>query len=51
MLTAEVIKWTQFKGINKLKVRTNSIRIETHEFYRNLGFKEIKEQKIFDLNL
>jgi predicted N-acetyltransferase YhbS len=51
MLIDEVIEWAQLKKIIKLRVRSNTIRIATHEFYKNFGFKEIKDQKIFDLDL
>lgn len=51
MLIDEVISWAKSKEINKLRVRSNTIRKETHAYYLNLGFKEIKEQKIFDLEV
>jgi len=51
LLINEVISWSQSKNIAKLRMRSNSIRIETHEFYRHLGFKELKTQKVFDLYL
>ena len=51
MLIDEVISWAKSKGINKLRVRSNIKRKETHEYYLHLGFKEIKEQRIFDLDI
>jgi GNAT superfamily N-acetyltransferase len=39
------------KKINTLRVRTNTKRLETHVFYLRNGFTEIKEQKIFQLQL
>jgi predicted N-acetyltransferase YhbS len=51
MLIGEVLKWTHLKNIIKIRVRSNTIRTETHKFYRNFGFKEIKDQKIFDLDI
>ncbi len=51
MLIRKVIEWAAMKNITRIRVRSNTIRKETHEFYRNIGFKEIKEQKIFDMEL
>jgi predicted N-acetyltransferase YhbS len=47
-LIAEVEKWAIEKKLNNLRVRSNSIRKETHQFYINRGFQLTKEQKIFD---
>jgi N-acetylglutamate synthase-like GNAT family acetyltransferase len=44
--TAE--KWFKSKGMNRLRVRCNTIRNEAHEFYGHLGFTEKKSQKIFE---
>jgi GNAT superfamily N-acetyltransferase len=51
MLVKEAIAWSKERGIPTLRLRSNTIRKTAHEFYRNLGFKEIKEQKVFDLQL
>ncbi|MEZ4803180.1 MAG: GNAT family N-acetyltransferase [Gelidibacter sp.] len=47
-LIDEVKIWATTIGCDKLRVRCNVKRIESHEFYKNIGFKETKEQKIFD---
>ncbi len=47
-LIQESIKWLKAKGQTRLRVRCNSIRHETHEFYNHLGFVEKKSQKIFE---
>ena len=44
-------EWAESKNVKKLRVRCNVIRKETHKFYEKLGFNEIKEQKIFDMNI
>jgi N-acetylglutamate synthase-like GNAT family acetyltransferase len=51
MLIKKIIEWSHFKKSNKIKVRCNTLRKETHAFYNNIGFIEIKEQKIFDMKL
>jgi GNAT superfamily N-acetyltransferase len=50
-LINKVKEWSANKGIVKLRVRCNVKRTETHKFYKNLGFKETKEQKIFELDI
>jgi|SRR5690242_2450232 len=47
-LIAEVEKWAIEKKLNHLRVRSNIIRKETHQFYLNRRFQLTKEQKIFD---
>ena len=42
-------EWCKQKRCNKLKVRSNVVRIGTHCFYTNAGFKEVKEQKVFEI--
>lgn len=50
-LMQQVIEWCKQESIAKIRVRTNAVRLETHRFYRKLGFSETKEQKVFDLKL
>ncbi len=33
--------------VNKIKIRANVIRNDAHNFYKHLGYREMKEQKIF----
>lgn len=51
MLIKQVIEWSQLKKVSKIRVRCNTLRKETHIFYKAIGFVETKSQKIFDLNL
>lgn len=39
-------KWIGTR-VNKIKIRANVIRNDAHNFYNHLGYKEMKEQKIF----
>ncbi len=44
--TAE--EWAKNKGCSKLRVRTNTKRKETIDYYRKIGFVLKKKQEIFD---
>ena len=46
-LVAEAEAWARQKGQKLLRVRTNVVRTETHDFYRHLGFEEVKQQIVF----
>jgi len=50
-LVQEALAWASTKDVQKIRVRSNVIREEAHRFYRNLGFKESKAQKVFDMML
>jgi hypothetical protein len=39
------------KGNDKLRLRCNIKRTETHLFYQRLGFKEAKQQKVFEIEI
>ncbi len=51
ILMEYIIKWAESKNCNKIRVRCNTIRIESHRFFENIGFIINKEQKIFDKKL
>lgn len=51
MLIEQVAQWAREKDVSRLRVRCNTKRTDTHAFYRHIGFREAKEQKIFDRNL
>ncbi|TPG34824.1 GNAT family N-acetyltransferase [Flavobacterium pectinovorum] len=51
ILVTKVIEWACSKKSNKIRVRCNTLRKETHVFYDRIGFIETKEQKIFDMEL
>ncbi len=44
-------EWCRAKGVAKLRVRSNVKRTDAHRFYLNAGFKEMKEQKVFEIAL
>ena len=42
-------QWAKEKGVDKLRLRCNVKRTETHLFYEHLGFKETKQQKSYEI--
>ncbi|MBL0079018.1 MAG: GNAT family N-acetyltransferase [Bacteroidetes bacterium] len=50
-LIQEFVHWSKSKNIDKVRVRCNAIRTETHVFYEKLGFVENKTQRVFDLKM
>lgn len=50
-LVAEVKQWCLEKNIYDLRVRSNVKRKDAHQFYTFIGFGEMKEQKVFKINL
>ena len=51
LLVGKAKQWAKEKGNDTLRLRCNIKRTEAHEFYRHLGFKEIKQQTAFILHL
>lgn len=47
ILCNEIENWCRKKSIKKLRVRSNIIRKEAHQFYIALGYTEEKQQKVF----
>lgn len=50
ILTESAIHWARARGVHKLRVKTNTIRKDAHQFYEKLGFTQTKEQKVYDYN-
>ena len=47
ILVEKIIEWSATKKCEKIRVRSNVKRKSAHEFYKNLGFIESKEQKVY----
>lgn len=43
--------WAKQHQVKKLKVRCNTKRTESHQFYERVGFKENKRQVAFEMDL
>lgn len=50
-LIRQVIDWTIEQNILRLRVRTQIKRLDAQQFYRSMKFEEIKEQKVYQLDL
>jgi GNAT superfamily N-acetyltransferase len=50
-LVERIKQWCVEKQISTLRVRSQLKRKEAHQFYLNNGFTEIKEQKVFQIDL
>lgn len=42
------ISWLKASGVDKVRIRCNTIRAEAHKFYLHLGYTEKKQQKVFE---
>jgi GNAT superfamily N-acetyltransferase len=51
MLVEKAKHWGKEKGADKVRLRCNVKRTETHLFYQHLGFTEIKQQKAFEIEI
>ena len=51
LLIEKVKQWSKETGNKTLRLRCNMTRKEAHLFYQHLGFKEIKEQKVFEMKI
>lgn len=45
------INWTKKYPLLKLRVTSNIKRAESHDFYKSIGFVEIKQQKVYELTV
>jgi GNAT superfamily N-acetyltransferase len=48
-LIAEIVKWAKSKNCSHIRVRCQIIRQEANIFYSRIGFRETKQQKVYDL--
>ena len=51
LLIERVKEWSRRQHIATIKVRCSTKRLASHRFYLAQGFTEVKEQKIFELNI
>lgn len=43
--------WARERGVARIRVRSNSVRAETHRFYERRGYAIAKTQHVFDKRL
>lgn len=51
LLFEEIQTWTSAKRFKKIRIRSNALRIESHKFFKGIGFQWTKDQKIYDLKI
>jgi len=51
LLIEKAKRWAKEKGNDKLRLRCNVKRTEAHVFYQHVGFKETKQQKVFEMEI
>jgi GNAT superfamily N-acetyltransferase len=50
-LVDEIVQWARIRCSSHVRVKCHIIRKDANLFYSNIGFKEIKQQKVYDLIL
>ena len=50
-LVTGIREWSLEKGCHDIRVRSHVKRKGAHKFYTGIGFKESKEQKVFEMKL
>ncbi|MTT30722.1 GNAT family N-acetyltransferase [Terrilactibacillus sp. BCM23-1] len=48
MLMKKCESWAMEHGYSEIRVRSNGIREKAHQFYLDMGYKNIKWQKVFN---
>jgi GNAT superfamily N-acetyltransferase len=51
MLMRESEVWAKNKGYQEVRLRSGGQRKEAHEFYKRIGYKNVKWQEVFSLKL
>lgn len=51
LLIEKAKMWSIERKVDRLRLRCNVKRIDAHRFYVSAGFKEIKQQKVFEMSL
>lgn len=50
-LVNAIKEWSRQQGYSKIVVRSNVLRNKAHHFYLTHGFTEVKEHKVFELQV
>lgn len=51
LLIERAKQWSRDKKVSRLRLRCNVKRTEAHKFYEHLGFTDLKQQKLFELEI
>ncbi|MCB0656682.1 MAG: GNAT family N-acetyltransferase [Saprospiraceae bacterium] len=49
-LVKTAIHWARDRNIHRIRVRCNSLRTDSHRFYEQLGFQQIKHQHVYHID-
>jgi GNAT superfamily N-acetyltransferase len=44
-------QWARDRGLGHLRLRTNLVRADAHRFYERIGYKPVKEQRVYEKRL
>ncbi len=47
LLIKEAEKWTRSNGLTDIRIRSNIIREEAHQYFQRKGFQDLKTQHVF----
>jgi ribosomal protein S18 acetylase RimI-like enzyme len=50
-LVDKIAEWSLRRKCHTIRVRSNIIRKEANAFYSSIGFKEIKQQKVYSMEI
>jgi ribosomal protein S18 acetylase RimI-like enzyme len=50
-LVAECERWARAQGVATLRLRSNVLRTRAHALYERLGYRVVKQQKVFEKQL
>ncbi len=50
-LVAECERWARARGLATIRLRSNVVRTRAHALYERIGYRVIKQQKVFEKNL
>ena len=51
MLVDSGVRWAREHGCTRMRVRSREERNGAHQFYRRIGFEQVKVQKVLDCDL
>ena len=49
LLVDKITEWSLYRNCHMIRVRCNIKRSDANAFYGRIGFKEIKQQKVYDM--
>lgn len=50
-LVLAATQWAHMKGVHAIRVRSNVVRKEAHDFYSHIGFRQLKAQTVFSMDI